>query len=193
MPLEIPTRSCGTSECNSSEYKGQALAIYQKGEDCTKRLRRQRAIKAPSIPIQLTDDVIEHRDGSDAFPIKLPAMQKYTGTALPKLLGMLPDGTIVAWDFGYFAGRKKFVLDGGQITMSGDYGSDLLDQPICSAACAEISGAIGYKAIIESCIGQPDKTVYQLCRIPACCCETSPAEVCVACAALDAIVNPVVV
>jgi len=190
MPVTIPTRSCGTSECNSTEYKGQALAVYQKGEDCTKRLRRQRAIKAPSIPIQLTDDLIEHRDGSEAFPIKLPAMQKYVGESLPKLIGMLPDGTLVAWDFGYFSGRKKFVLNAGQITMSGDYGSDLLDNPICEAACSEIEGAIGYKATTESCPGQPDKTVYQLCRIPACCCEGAPTEDCPACDALDDILNP---
>jgi hypothetical protein len=173
MPLEIPSRACDTSD-----YKGQAIAVYHKGSETTTRLRRQRAIKAPSIPVQLTDELVELRDGSSEFPIKLPAMQKHVGESLPKLLGMLPDGTVVAWDFGYFSGRKKFILEAGQIKMTGDYASDLFDQPMCTANCDEIVGAIGYKVITETCIGQPSKEVYQLCRIPACCCPESEAEDC---------------
>ncbi len=182
MPLEIPSRAC-----DATEYKGQALAVYKKGSDSTVRLRRQRAIKSPSIPVQLTEELTELRDGSTEFPIKLPAMQKYIGEAIPKLVGMLPDGTLVAWDFGYFSGRKKFVLEAGQMTMAGDYASDLFDQPICEAACDEVVGSIGYKALIETCPGQPPKTVYQICRIPACCCPDVPTEDCGTYAALDEI------
>lgn len=188
MPLNTRERSCGTAVCDAFDYRAQALAVYDKGDDCTRRLRRQRAITGPSIPIQLTDDVTELRDGSEEFPIKLPAMQAFVGEAIPAIVGILPDGTLVAWKAGYFSGRKKLVLDGSTFKLTGDYLSDLFDQPICEADCNEIDGALGYKAVTTSCPGEPSKTVYQVCRIPTCCCAGGAADPeCPNCAPLDAL------
>ena len=187
MPLTIKSRSCGTTDCDAQDYKGSHLAVYHQGEDCTRRLRRNRAITGPSIPVQLTENNVELRDGSEAYPLRFPALQKHNTEAIPALVGILPDGTLVAWNFGYFSGRKKFVLENGTMKLVGDYLSDLFDQPVCEADCGEVAGALGYKVITQNCIGEPTKEVYQVCRIPSCCCEDAPAESCDDCAAIDAL------
>lgn len=191
MPTLTVDRSCSPSSCNDKKRSGASIAVYEKGSDCTVRLTRNRAIKNPSIPIQLTENNVELRDGSSEFPIKLPGLEVSNLSTMAGLIGVMPDGKLVWWKFGNFDGKKKLAVKNGVLTIEEDYGSDVIAATICAEdSCNALDGLIGYKTIVNRCQGEPDRVMTQLCLAPKCCCPTSEAESCEACEAIDAIINP---
>ena len=180
-------RSCVTNGCNDKQQKGSAIGVYINGDDsCTHKLQRPRAMRSASLIVQLTEDSVEHRDGSLDFPLKLPAMQKSNLPGMPAILGILADGTIVAWSAGNFTERKKLVIENGQFTLKDDTLTDLFADGICEGQCNEIDGALGYKTIVDNCPGREPKVAYQICRIPTCCCADEAQVTCDTCEELEA-------
>jgi len=180
-------RSCVTNGCNDQQSKGSAVGVYINGDDsCTHKLRRPRAMRSASLIVQLTENEVEHRDGSLDFPIKLSAMQKSNLTGMPAILGILADGTIVAWSAGSFTERKKLVIENGLFTLKDDTLTDLFSESLCEAQCDQVDGALGYKTIVDNCPGREPRIAYQICRIPTCCCGDDELTVCTTCAELEA-------
>ncbi len=181
------TRTCVTPECSDKNIGGSAFGVYiNNSDECTYRLARPSQMRSPGLAVQLTENSVGIRDGSVEFPIKLPAMQASNLQAMPALVGILPDGTLVAWKFGNFSGNKKLALFEGQLVLQEDYLSDLISAEICEESnCSLIDGLLGYKSIINHCVGEPDKAMIQICKAPKCCCETPPEEECNPCEPFD--------
>lgn len=165
--MAIPEKSCPEEVCESASNKGSYILIWFKS--CWRKLTRNTAINNPSIPVQLTENTVELRDGSVNFPIRLPAIQKSNATAITALMIMTADGTIQSWDPSNQFGKKRLVLIDGAIVLVDDYSSDLFDASMCSGGCADIDGIIGYKEIPIVCPGEPDRIAIQLWKLPACC------------------------
>lgn len=185
-------RACSTTGCYDKQIQASAFGVFiNDGQNCEHRLARPSKMKNPGLPIQLTEDSVGIRDGSMDFPIKLPGLQSSNLQAMPAIVGVLPDGTLVAWKFGNFAGKKKLSLVDGQLQFEEDYGSDLIAAAICTEPdCSLLDGALGFKTIEVTCPGEPVRTMTQICKIPKCCCADAPAEVCVSCEELDEFDTP---
>lgn len=168
--MSHPQRAGTVTQCNDFIDKGIGLSVYDRvGDSCTRILKRKHSIHSPSIPIQLTDKLLELRDGSVNNPIVLPALQKSKESGVPSIVGILADGTLVAWHASNFANKSKIVIRDGLFTVVDDVSSDLFDSALCEETCDLVEGAIGYKRIISRCKGKPDKVRYQLFRIPVDC------------------------
>ncbi len=191
----MPDRAnnCLPDTCDGRYEKGTNLGVYiNNGSDCVQRLSRPVDIKSPSIPVQLTANIVELRDGSSDNPLKLPALQSTNAEAVPALLVMLADGTIAQWKFGNFSGAKKLVLENGSIKFADDYSSDLISSAICAeTSCNQLDGLLGYKSIVHSCPGEAPRVMTQICLAPKCCCSDSDlAQDCEICEELEAIITP---
>jgi hypothetical protein len=182
-------RASAISLPDSNIIQGQNLAIYE-ADDCTRRLARNDRIRASGIPVQVSKKVVEIRDGSSEFPIKLEALQKVQLTAIPYLVGMLADGTLVAWDFSAFTCQKKIAIKEGMPTVVDDYYSDLIDGAVCTEdVCENLSGLLGYKEIVETCPGEAPRTRVQIVKTAVACPENAETE-CTACPEIDGITLP---
>jgi len=189
----MPTRATTTpTPCDGRQEKGVAIGVYiNQGQNCTQRLSRPSDMRNPGIPIQLTEKLVEIRDGSAKYPISLPGLQKSNEKSMSALIGISPDGTLVAWSFKNFPGKKKLTLINGLLTLSDDLGSDLLAGTICAESnCNAIDGMLGFKTILQTCPGEPDRIVTQICAAPKCCCEANQEEDCNNCAELNNLITP---
>ena len=177
MPRE---RSLIPSACDDNRESATAVAVYLSGSDtCTHKLSRPRAMRNSSILVQLTENKVEHRDGSDEYPIILTGLKKYNGETVSELVIRLADGSLATWNIGNFSGRKKLVLDNGSLKLVDDLLSDLFAGAICEGTCNDIDAGLGVKTILDnSCIGKPPVVRYQIVRVPKCCCAETAAEVC---------------
>lgn len=163
--------SCETTECHDYVNKGSNISVYIQGSDCTRQLKSSSTSKGAAIPIQLNGKLVELRNGSLDYPIKLEQLQSHNGPSVPFLLAALADGTIVKWSAAAIGKNdQKLITKDGVFTHANDYISDLLDGAICEADCDEVESTLGVKTITHRCLGQPDRVMYQLCRIPRCCC-----------------------
>lgn len=179
-------RAGETTEPHAEVMQAQHLAVYQE-DDCVRRLKRPDRVRSSGIPIQLTEKTVEIRDGSLEYPIRLPALQKSNLLAVPYLVGMLADGTLVAWAFGQHTCNKKIAIKDGMATIVADYYSDLIDGNVCTEdICENLDGMIGFKETIEHCPGQPDQIRIQLVKAPHCCCPDSTGDDCPSCPEIDA-------
>jgi hypothetical protein len=124
-----------------------------------------------AIPVQLTENQVELRDGSDAHPILLPNLKRITTEGVPRIVIMLADGQLAYWDISAFAGEKRLVTENGLAKFVDDYSSDLFSGEICEAECDGVDAALGVRVITHTCPGKPAKTMYQMVRIPKCCCD----------------------
>lgn len=182
------TRQCATSECNDKQPSAGAFGVYiNNSDECLHRLARPSKMRNPGLAVQLTENSVGIRDGSLEFPIKLPGLQSSNAQAMPAIIGVLPDGTLVAWKFGNFSGKKKLVLEEGNLTLVEDYGSDLLAATICAEPnCNQLEGLLGYKTVSNACPGEPTRVMTQICLAPKCCCDDLYNEDdCETCAELD--------
>lgn len=176
MSFPYKPRAGSPTESNQQVQIAQHIAVYE-SDDCTRRLVRHDRIRSSGIPVQLTGKSVEIRDGSLDFPVQLPALQKSVLASIPYLVGMLADGTLVAWSFGNFTGPKKIVVENGMATIKADYYSDLIDGNVCTEDnCENIHGMIGFKETVEICPGQPNQIRIQLVKAPKCCCDTPDGE-----------------
>ena len=167
--MPIPERTCIPADCQGQVKEVTGLAGFRRGADCQYELTGKMARIRGAIPIQLTENLAELRDGSIEYPIVLPNLQKSNAEFVGEILIRLPDGTIAAWDLGNFLGLRKLSLTNGLATFSNDYSSDLFSGEICEADCSGVESALGVKRIVKTCVGQPDTIMYQLCRIPVGC------------------------
>lgn len=179
MPKE---RAQSPSSCDDNRESASSLSVYlSNSDDCVHKLRRPRAMKNPSIPIQSTENNLALADGSEEYPILLPGIKKYKGEAIREILVRLPDGSLAAWDISQFNGRKKLVLDNGSLKLVDDLLSDLFAGNICEGTCNDIDAGLGVKMISDACPGKPTVIRYQIVRVPKCCCaESTPLETCTA-------------
>ena len=161
-----PERACVTTECDGVAKGASRLAAYKtKTGDCTVRLGSKSRIRGGSIPVQLTENTVELRDGSLDLPIVLQNLQKSNTPTVGEIMIRLPDGTLAAWDVSAFIGKKKLILQNGSLVFTDDYSSDFFSGAICEANCAEIDALLGVKRVVTSCPGEPDKIMYQICRV----------------------------
>jgi len=161
-----PERACTTVECDGVAKGATHLAAYKtKSGDCTVRLGSKSRIRGGAIPIQLTENTVELRDGSIGSPIVLQKLQKSNAASVGELMIRLPDGTLAAWDVSAFIGKKKLILQNGSLVFTDDYSSDFFSGAICAANCSEIDALLGVKQVITTCPGEPDKIMYQVCRV----------------------------
>ena len=153
------------------------------------RLYRPALIRRAALLLQEPNKEAELRDGSEDFPIRLPSLQSYQGEAVPALVGILPDGTLVAWKAGSFPGVKKIILEDGQFKIGHDYTSDLLSAACEESSCNALDGYLGFKTVTTSCAGEAPTTRFQIVRAPKCCCPTSPEETVETCEEFDNILD----
>ncbi len=177
MPRE---RAQSPSACGDTREGAAYVAAYLSDtDDCTHKLRRPRSMRNASLLVQLTEKTVEHRDGSEDYPIILPAIKKYNGEVVSELLIRLGDGSLAAWNLGNFTGRKKLVLENGKLKLADDLLPDLFAGEICEGTCNDVDAGLGVKMMVDNCPGQPTVTRYQIVRIPKCCCaESTPLEDC---------------
>ena len=174
----IPERECVPVECQGQVKEGTNISVFKAGADCQYPLTGKMRVRGGAIPIQLTENKVELRDGSVDYPITLPNLQKSNATSVGEILIRLPDGTIAAWDLGNFLGQRKLSLIDGYATFNNDYSSDLFSGEICEADCNGVESALGVKKIVKVCVGQPDTIMYQLCRIPVGCTPDQASDNC---------------
>jgi hypothetical protein len=166
--MAATSRSCAPPACGEFTNSGEAIIVSRK-KNGSGRLSMSDKVRN-AIPVQLTENTVELRDGSDLHPILLPNLKKVTSEGVPSILVMLADGQIAAWNISAFAGEKKLVTKNGQAMFVDDYSSDLFSGEICEGQCDEVDASIGVRVITHNCPGKPPKTMYQMIRIPKCCC-----------------------
>lgn len=177
---------CEDGDCNDPLYEGFALSVYDNADDCcTRRLLKPDGMAANGLPIVGADSRVAIKDGSFANPIILPAIAEYAGPNVPALLIQMPNGMIAKWTAASLGCNKKIIVQNGMWAVVDDFAIDLYQGNICAASCAQVTSALGVKEVTVSCPGQDDRTVWQLCRIPTCCCAESPAEICESCESLE--------
>lgn len=176
--MSNPERACLSVDCAGAVKEITALSGFRRGEDCQYQLGAKFPIRGGAIPIQLTENKAELRDGSVEYPIALPNLQKSNAEFVGEILIRLPDGTIAAWDLGNFLGTRKLSLIEGLATFNSDYSSDIFSGSICEEDCSGVESALGVKRIVKVCPGQPDTIMYQLCRIPVGCTPDAAAGDC---------------
>lgn len=130
-----------------------------------------------AIPVQLTEHLVELRDGSDEHPITLPNLKRVISEGVPRIVVMLADGQLAYWDITAFAGEQRLVIQDGLAKFVDDYSSDLFSGAICDTDCNGVDNALGVREIVHNCPGKPPKTMYQICRIPKCCCSGADASI----------------
>jgi hypothetical protein len=174
----IPERQCVPVDCQGQVKEGTNISVFKAGADCQYQLTGKMRVRGGAIPVQLTENKVELRDGSVDYPIVLPNLQKSNAAFVAEILIRLPDGTIAAWDLGNFLGEKKLTLVDGQATFNNDYSSHLFSGEICEEDCSGVESALGVKRIVKVCVGQPDTIMYQICRIPVGCSTDEAAQTC---------------
>jgi hypothetical protein len=162
------SRTCAPPACGEFTNSAEAIIVSRK-KNGSGRLSMDGKIRS-AIPVQLTENLVELRDGSDAHPLTLPNLKGITSESVPRILIMLPDGQIAYWDMAAFAGHKRLVIENGSAKFVDDYSSDLFSGEICEGTCDDIDAGLGVRLITHNCPGKPPKTMYQLVRTPKCCC-----------------------
>lgn len=159
--------------CNTFSDSGRGLVIWL-DEDCYHRLAIPDGMNNPSIPLQVSNQAVELRDGSAEKPIELPAIQKHDGYSTAALLVQSESGSIRSWRASGLTGRKKLVLLEGVFTLVEDLNTDLFADTMCSAQCKDIHGLLGYREGFVQCDGQEDIPVIQIFKVPVCAIEVVP-------------------
>lgn len=170
--MAIPEKACPS---NTTLVRGANLAVYPKGSSDPLALISK--FRSAAIPVQINENTVELKDGSIDAPIYLQNLKKTNTPAVAELLVRLSDGSIAAWDIGNVNGEKILVIKDGQITAQDKYSSDLFDGSICEETdCSNVDSTLGVKQRVVVCPGQPDKVMWQICRIPKCCCTAEDIE-----------------
>lgn len=159
--------------CNTFSDSGKGIVIWL-DEDCYHRLSPPPETSNPSIPVQLSLQSVELRDGSVENPISLPAIQPHTDYSAATLLIQTAGGTLKSWKAANLTGKKKLVSFEGAFTFVEDLNTDLFAGTMCSAQCKDIHGLIGYREGVLQCTGQPDIPIIQLFKVPVCAVEVLP-------------------
>lgn len=166
--MAAPERSCAPPACGEFTNSGEAIIVSRK-KNGSGRLSMEGKIRG-AIPVQLTENLTELRDGSDEHPIVLPNLKRVTSEGVPRILVMLADGQIAYWDVAAFGSDKKLVTKDGVAKFVDDYSSDLFSGEICESSCNDIDAGVGLRAIPVNCPGKPPRVMYQIVRTPKCCC-----------------------
>lgn len=157
-----------TSGCETiSTTSGVGLTVWV-NESCYQRLVAPDDLQYGGIPVQVSENEIELKDGSPSHPIALPGMQTNGTLSAPILLTQLSDGTFQAWKASLMSGKKKLVAYDGSFQFEEDVHGDLFTDKMCSARCVELDGIIGYRDVVVRCEGQPDYNAVQIFKVPLC-------------------------
>lgn len=162
-------RSCAPPACGEFVNSAEAIIVSRK-KNGSGRLSMASKIRGGAIPIQLTENQVELRDGSDEHPIKLPNLKKISTEGVPGIVVLLADGQLAYWDISSFASQMKLVTENGTAKFVDDVSSDMFSGTLCESDCDGADAAVGVRTIQRNCPGKPPKTMFQLVRIPKCCC-----------------------
>lgn len=172
-PKRHPLDACESSDsCEAIPLvsPGKFLRVTDPDTQCEKNLDPE--CSTPSIPVQVSADSVELRDGSYASPIQLPQMQRIVGGSFSSLMIMLSDGTIKRFSPNELCGRNKLIFENGKFSLEEDTIPDLISTDICEGGCDDVDYVVGAIRVPQGCPDGTTRDVIQLKLIPRCCCDT---------------------